>query len=261
VSGETHYRARRVPGGLADPEASRCGLAGKVTDWPAKVTCQRCRDLGEADDPPIDRARWHDDGREARVSINPDELLARMLTEAQARDGDPLAGDLLVFHRLMTDRMPWPTAWEERRVEDVPVSGPELAADGPQRRYHQPMLTDAGPACRRDGQRWPCEVTQVLDAMDAADAHARAVLDGADDLAWALGLARGRVLVTDLDAGACPLCICRCGQPHCPPTVAHYRRSGALCGEHAARDRAAARFAELYELLASWPPAHAAAGG
>jgi hypothetical protein len=73
VSGETHYRARRVPGRLADPEASRCGLAGKVTDWPAKVTCQRCRELGEADDPPVDRARWH----------------------------TPLAGAVM-FHRLLT---------------------------------------------------------------------------------------------------------------------------------------------------------------
>jgi hypothetical protein len=263
VSGETHYRARRVPGRLADPEASRCGLAGKVTDWPAKVTCQRCRDLGEADDPPIDRARWHtDDGKKARaVSINPDELLDRMLTEAQARDGDPLADALLVFHRLMTDRMPWPTAWEERRVEDVPVSGPELAADGAQRRYHQPMLTDAGPACRRDGQRWPCEVTQVLDAMDAADAIARVLLAGADDLARALVMARARMHVSDQEVGACPYCICICGRPHCPPTVAHYAASGTLCPGHESRLATEARFAELETALTSLPAAPIIDGG
>jgi hypothetical protein len=264
--GETHYRARRVPGGLADPEASRCGLPGKVTDWPAKVTCQRCRVLGEADDPPPDRARWHTDGKQARaVSINPDELLARMLTEAQARDGDPLAGDLLVFHRLMTDRMPWPTAWEERRVEDVPASGPELAADGTQRRYHQRMLTDAGPACRRDGQPWPCEVTQVLDAMDAADAHARTVLDAAPDLDEALALAIRRVHVSGQEVWGCPYCHCGCGRPHAygngTGVVEHYAANGTLCDTHAGRLAAEARFTELRAVLEAWPPAHPAAAG
>lgn len=257
--GETHYRARRVPGRLADPEASRCGLAGTVTDWPAKVTCQRCRDLGEADDPPIDRARWHTEpGGKTPVtqgSVNPDELLRRMLTEAQARDGDPLADAVLVFHRLMMDRMPWPTCWEERRVEDVPASGPELAADGGQRRYHQRMLTDAGPACRRDGQRWPCEVTQVLDAMDAADAHARALLDSADDLARAVVMARARVHVSDAEVGGCPYCICGCGRPHCPPAVAHYAATGTLCPAHESRLAVEARFTELETLLTRWPPA------
>ena len=263
--GETHYRRRRVPGRLADPEASRCGLAGPVTDWPAKVTCQRCRDLGEADDPPVDRARWrtgpegsgrsNDPDPRGAVSTNPDELLRRMLTEALARDGDPLADALLVFHRLMMDRMPYPTAWEERRVEDVPVSGPELAADGGQRRYHQRMLSDAGPVCRRDGQRWPCEATRVLDAMDAADAIARAVLAGADNLARALVMARARTHVSAAEIGACPYCICGCGRPHCPPTAAHYAAGGALCPAHESRLADEARFTELETLLTRLPAA------
>lgn len=71
------------------------------------------------------------------VTVNPDELLERMLRRAGWLDrngGTPdamtaahaqaLAADVLVFHRLMLERLPWPTIWEERRVEDVPLDGP-----------------------------------------------------------------------------------------------------------------------------------------
>lgn len=91
-------------------------------DWQEQGWC--CR--------PCAVAAWRaSPGDPPPVTVNPDEVLERMLAAARRRPDDPLAADLLVFHRLMLERLPWPTAWEERRVEDVPLDGPGGLRSGP----------------------------------------------------------------------------------------------------------------------------------